>query len=80
MYWLLVFDKTLKVLTAGLFVCLFICFFVKPLPLSEVELIGNDYALLFGFFPWLALLMTVRLSWQQAQKDFKRRMIYRRMF
>ncbi len=80
MYWLLVFDKTLKVFTAGLFVCLFICFFVKPLPLTEVELVGTDYALLLGAIPWLALLVTFRLSWRQAQQDFKRRMIYRRMF
>ncbi len=85
MYWLLVFDKTLKVLTAGLFISLIICLFVKPITLLEIEKIPTDslvdiIVLMGGVLPWLALAFTLRLSLQQARKDFKRREIFRRMF
>lgn len=76
-YYLHVFQRTVFVFSLGVFFAAILGIFFPPTPfwlLNEISMDMQTIPLVIkGFIPWIALIMTFRISFEVALKDFKRR-------
>lgn len=76
-YYLLVFQRTIFVFSFGVLFAAILGIFFQPTPfwlLDEISINMQTIPLVIkGFIPWIALIGTLRISFEVALKDFKRR-------
>jgi len=76
-YYLLVFQRTIFVFSFGVLFAAILGIFFPPTPfwqLGETPMDMQTIPLVIkGFIPWIVLIGTLRISFEVALKDFKRR-------
>ncbi|MFN3072313.1 hypothetical protein ACK1JC_01680 [Acinetobacter sp. TY2] len=76
-YYLLVFQRTIFIFSFGVLFTAILGAFFQPTPfwlLGEIYMDMQTIPLIIqGFIPWIALIGTLRISFEVALKDFRRR-------